>query len=301
MGEAVGHGGPLAPGLTTFLKSKPRQPGEVERYFFLDEVFRNPETNGAEASHSQNGMQPSPPSVDAWRQASPSDATAHMNSPWSGAQKDGKAGGKGQSTEEAPVNRANLYIKGLPRRGVDTNALARLFEGLGHTVLRSKVLPAGAGKSTSAAMVELASPAQAEKAIASLNNKSISAADSGMDMDCTLEVLYAYTKQPSAAIEPGEPKPRVLIEARQFAPEVAPRKICKYWFRNPSDCNRGVACTFAHGVQELQPAFIATCGVSRFHHHKRPIVMCRYFADSRCGKGLQCTFAHGQQEMKEGS
>ncbi|CAE7800473.1 unnamed protein product [Symbiodinium necroappetens] len=78
-----------------------------------------------------------------------------------------------------------------------------------------------------------------------------------------------------------------------------PNKICSFWLKDPSLCLKGDACSFAHGVLELHPNSVETCGVSRFLHSGfKPRVMCKnIYAGNGCLKGLWCTFAHSPDEM----
>eukprot|EP00927_Polykrikos_kofoidii_P068620 TRINITY_DN63964_c0_g1_i1.p1 TRINITY_DN63964_c0_g1~~TRINITY_DN63964_c0_g1_i1.p1 ORF type:complete len:415 (+),score=45.83 TRINITY_DN63964_c0_g1_i1:106-1245(+) len=77
-----------------------------------------------------------------------------------------------------------------------------------------------------------------------------------------------------------------------------PTKICEQWFIDPTMCQKGDACTFAHGVFELNPKCIPNCGVSRFHHTGfQPKKMCQHFVQGKCTKGLWCTFAHQEDEL----
>ncbi|CAE7243756.1 mkrn1 [Symbiodinium sp. CCMP2592] len=78
-----------------------------------------------------------------------------------------------------------------------------------------------------------------------------------------------------------------------------PNKICSFWLKDPSACMKGDACSFAHGVLELHPNSVETCGVSRFLHSGfKPRVMCKNIqAGNYCLKGLWCTFAHSAEEM----
>lgn len=77
-----------------------------------------------------------------------------------------------------------------------------------------------------------------------------------------------------------------------------PNRICNFWLKNPSLCARGMECSFAHGVQELQPSAVASCGVSRFHHMRWPTKFCTFFSNGSCTRGLGCTFAHSPDELQ---
>lgn len=80
-----------------------------------------------------------------------------------------------------------------------------------------------------------------------------------------------------------------------------PMKICNFWLKDPSACTKGIHCSFAHGVHELQPSAVATCGVSRFHHTGRlPTKYCTFYANGQCIRGLSCTFAHSPEELHGG-
>jgi len=77
-----------------------------------------------------------------------------------------------------------------------------------------------------------------------------------------------------------------------------PTRICQWWLQDPNSCTKGDQCSFAHGVHELQPRCVPTCGVSRFHNlPSRPVKMCTFFAQQSCQKGLTCTFAHDPSEL----
>jgi len=77
-----------------------------------------------------------------------------------------------------------------------------------------------------------------------------------------------------------------------------PTRLCNFWLKEPQMCHRGMDCSFAHGVQELQPPSAAACGVSRFLHTGMvPTKFCAFFANGTCTRGLACTFAHSPEEM----
>lgn len=76
-----------------------------------------------------------------------------------------------------------------------------------------------------------------------------------------------------------------------------PTKLCTFWLADPSTCRKAADCTFAHGVQEMQPGAAEAAGVSRFLHQKTPTKMCTFFGDNACSKGLACTFAHDESEL----
>uniref|UniRef100_A0A7S1LJJ4 RRM domain-containing protein n=1 Tax=Alexandrium catenella TaxID=2925 RepID=A0A7S1LJJ4_ALECA len=63
----------------------------------------------------------------------------------------------------------NLYISGLPSPAPEAARLRRVFEGLGLTVVRAKVIPDTRGSGSSAAMVQMASQEQADAAMALLH------------------------------------------------------------------------------------------------------------------------------------
>jgi len=80
-----------------------------------------------------------------------------------------------------------------------------------------------------------------------------------------------------------------------------PSRVCQFWIRDPNMCHKGAACSFAHGVHELQPSAVETCGVSRFLHTGIvPTKLCTFFAEGRCQKGLLCTFGHSPEELRVG-
>merc|ERR1712048_170681 len=72
----------------------------------------------------------------------------------------------------------NLYLTGLPGEGVDQAALQQIFEGLGLTVMRSRLIPDTRGSGTAAAMVQLASQEEAATAISSLNGQVLQVMES---------------------------------------------------------------------------------------------------------------------------
>lgn len=79
-----------------------------------------------------------------------------------------------------------------------------------------------------------------------------------------------------------------------------PSKICQFWIKNPQACQKGDACTYAHGVQELRPDMVAMCGISRFHNTGfKPTQQCKYFSQGTCTMGMSCTFAHGEEELSQ--
>jgi len=79
-----------------------------------------------------------------------------------------------------------------------------------------------------------------------------------------------------------------------------PMKVCQFWIKDPLSCTKGMNCSFAHGVHELQPSAVATCGVSRFQHGRQPTKYCTFFANGTCTRGLSCTFAHSAEELQGG-
>lgn len=79
-----------------------------------------------------------------------------------------------------------------------------------------------------------------------------------------------------------------------------PRRLCSYWIQGPEMCQKGGACTFAHGVMELHADSVENCGVSRFHNTGlSPSKMCIHFEQGTCKRGLSCTFAHNEEELVE--
>mmetsp|Transcript_71252 Transcript_71252/g.130452 ORF Transcript_71252/g.130452 Transcript_71252/m.130452 type:complete len:510 (-) Transcript_71252:93-1622(-) len=101
-----------------------------------------------------------------------------------GAKGAGKGGGNAPSS--------NLYILGLPSPECEKDTLYKLFEDLGHQVVRAKTLVDTTGKGSSAAMVELASAAQAQDAINKLHGQSPASMP-----DNTLSVTFATSKAPA--------------------------------------------------------------------------------------------------------
>merc|ERR1712113_965583 len=85
------------------------------------------------------------------------------------------------------------------------------------------------------------------------------------------------------------------FEERDFTP----RKICSFWRQDPSMCDKGDTCNFAHGVHELDPESAEKETIDRFHHTGfLPKQMSRYFENGGCDKGFGCTFAHNPRELK---
>mmetsp|Transcript_96543 Transcript_96543/g.191353 ORF Transcript_96543/g.191353 Transcript_96543/m.191353 type:complete len:343 (-) Transcript_96543:89-1117(-) len=85
----------------------------------------------------------------------------------------------------------------------------------------------------------------------------------------------------------------------RFVGRMQPNRICTFWLQSPAACKKGTDCTFAHGVQELHPSAVATCGISRFHHcNFKPTRMCSYHSNGVCTKGMACTFAHSHDELR---
>jgi len=77
-----------------------------------------------------------------------------------------------------------------------------------------------------------------------------------------------------------------------------PMKLCQFWVESPSSCSKGDACSFAHGVAELNPSMVPTCGITRFHHTGfHPTQMCTFHDTGRCTKGITCTYAHSPEEL----
>lgn len=112
------------------------------------------------------------------------------------------------------------------------------------------------------------------------------------------------------ALEASQP-PTITLPVPQTAAAVQgrfggcgfmPVKICHFWMQDPNLCKKGSECSFAHGVHELQPSCIPSCGVSRFHHTgMKPTKFCSFFANGNCTRGLLCTFAHSPEEMQMGA
>jgi len=66
-------------------------------------------------------------------------------------------------------------------------------------------------------------------------------------------------------------------------------KVCVNFQNNM--CTRGDACTYAHGVQNLQPATFVGAKTK----------LCKFFEESgSCARGAVCTYAHGVHELAAG-
>jgi len=83
----------------------------------------------------------------------------------------------------------------------------------------------------------------------------------------------------------------------RFQGDFRPSKLCNFWMKDPNGCKAGNDCTFAHGVDELNPTAQASCDVDRFHNKHKPTKMCTFFQQNACTKGLACTFAHDESEL----
>jgi hypothetical protein len=54
---------------------------------------------------------------------------------------------------------------------------------------------------------------------------------------------------PNAAVNES----RSMGPPSRFRPGFAPVKLCQFWENDPASCMKGNACTFAHGMEELNP------------------------------------------------
>lgn len=85
-----------------------------------------------------------------------------------------------------------------------------------------------------------------------------------------------------------------------------PTKLCNFWLQDPSKCQKGNDCTFAHSVAELQEGHASTAmaesGISRFQANgqRPPSKMCTFFLNNACTKAASCTFAHDESELASG-
>lgn len=85
----------------------------------------------------------------------------------------------------------------------------------------------------------------------------------------------------------------------RFSPqdECMPSELCPDWVESGS-CQEGVNCLFAHGVHELDPEHVPSCGISRFLHTGfKPTKTCTFFEIGKCTRGISCTFAHDDSEL----
>lgn len=92
--------------------------------------------------------------------------------------------------------------------------------------------------------------------------------------------------------------PGGMIHNRFTGASFVPTKMCHHWMKDPYACAKGMDCSFAHGVHELQPNAAAVCGTSRFLHQRPPTKYCTFFEKGQCAKGLACTFAHSLEELQ---
>ena len=65
-------------------------------------------------------------------------------------------------------------------------------------------------------------------------------------------------------------------------PPVFKTALCKFF--EQGNCTNGDSCTYAHGVEELQPLYKAK--------------LCNFFLQGVCTRGANCTFAHGIEELQ---
>eukprot|EP00406_Dinophysis_acuminata_P081937 CAMPEP_0179251120 /NCGR_PEP_ID=MMETSP0797-20121207/21524_1 /TAXON_ID=47934 /ORGANISM="Dinophysis acuminata, Strain DAEP01" /LENGTH=950 /DNA_ID=CAMNT_0020958887 /DNA_START=91 /DNA_END=2940 /DNA_ORIENTATION=- len=77
--------------------------------------------------------------------------------------------------QDSTVPSDNLYISGLPSPAADQADLHKVFQGLGLTVVRSRILPDTKGHGMSSAMVQVQSREEAATAIEILNGQDASA------------------------------------------------------------------------------------------------------------------------------
>mmetsp|Transcript_125850 Transcript_125850/g.245519 ORF Transcript_125850/g.245519 Transcript_125850/m.245519 type:complete len:433 (+) Transcript_125850:66-1364(+) len=100
-------------------------------------------------------------------------------------------------------------------------------------------------------------------------------------------------QHPGPIVPPAQQQQMNRFQGSKFLPT----KICNFWLQDPSMCSKGWECTFAHGVQELQPDRQNVAGVSRFHHMQAPTKLCTFWNQGLCNRGLWCTFAHSPEEL----
>jgi len=106
----------------------------------------------------------------------------------------------------------NLYLNGLPAAGITEDVLYELFSSLQCKVVRCKAVPDTRGIGSSAAMVQVASLAEAAWAIESLNGQywSTVGGASGADSSLGLIVKYAGDGAPSSNLYiTGLPSPSI--------------------------------------------------------------------------------------------
>jgi len=91
----------------------------------------------------------------------------------------------------------------------------------------------------------------------------------------------------------------------RFRPGFAPVKLCQFWINDPASCMKGNACTFAHGVEELQSHASEDSGSTGMKNRFsdtgfKPAKLCQFWSQdpSLCTKGDACSFAHGEEELR---
>jgi len=67
-----------------------------------------------------------------------------------------------------------------------------------------------------------------------------------------------------------------------------PRKLCTFWAQDPSLCLKGDVCSFAHGLEEINPDAAISSGVT----HRAQPRMCKFFLEGQCSRGSSCAYAH---------
>lgn len=207
---------------------------------------------------------------------------------------------------------ACIYAHGLMELGLDVRTAVKLECGSDESPVTVQVLPAP-GKVASASYGKSTSVKGARPS-SSPYGKGGTAGDPMVttmtNMFETMTSMFALgdwggstsTWQKGSGAKGGGAKgsgkggPKNRFADKDFRPV----KLCQFWVNGPEQCTKGDACTFAHGVQELQPNEAATCDISRFlHSNFKPTQMCQFFAKDMCTKGMSCTFAHSEEELKQ--
>lgn len=117
---------------------------------------------------------------------------------------------------------------------------------------------------------------------------------------------------------------RARVKPGKATPVVSPlwkTRMCEFWKANK--CQKGEACSYAHGEADLRPSpdFERTSVCPAFLHHGRcdkphcryahsveelrvapnllKSKMCSFYLSGRCVVGKACRFAHGAEELEE--
>eukprot|EP00928_Gymnodinium_smaydae_P011611 TRINITY_DN14265_c0_g3_i1.p1 TRINITY_DN14265_c0_g3~~TRINITY_DN14265_c0_g3_i1.p1 ORF type:complete len:496 (+),score=40.47 TRINITY_DN14265_c0_g3_i1:57-1544(+) len=315
----------LAAALTTFLRSKPRQPGEGERYVFLEEIVRShavahcsAEDFGATSAantrpHSfaapSDSIAP-PASTEATAAASRYIQSDHAHAPpahhvSAGSQSaaayhtsavlHGSVGVPSQGSNMVAqcaflVDRMNSQSY-TPQAAVSGSVAFDLGASSGH----SSAYANGRGESVAQVGRDCVPRDTIEKITTLLDPAHAAEAALTALGDLAASNVHRRLQGHSNSEARANGNAAGFLPARNLV--VAPTRICTFWMRSPDACAKGTACTFAHGVQELRSDCVAHCGISRFHHSNNPTRMCAY-VQTGCRRGLSCSFAHNEEELR---